>query len=59
MPMACLPKLAGDTEFLHAGLQRRTLQAEAMGRTIGSADHAVRLAEDAEDVFALGILQAL
>ena len=57
--MACLPELACDTEFLHAGLERRAFQAEAMGRTIGAADHTVRVAEDAEDVLPFGILQPL
>ena len=57
--MACLPELAGNSQFLHAGLERRALQAEAMGRAVGSSDHTVGLAEDAEDVLALGILEAL
>ena len=46
---------AGDTELLHAGVERGAVHAQAFGSAAMSSDAAFGFAQDAEDVLALDV----
>jgi len=46
-----------NSEFLHLGIQGRSLQAKSVGRAAFTADHTLAFAQDAENVIAFGGLK--
>ena len=47
-----------ETEFLHSGLERRSLHSQPRGRPVWTTDHPVCFLEGTEDVFAFSGFQS-